>query len=120
MKKLFHSILLLMTFGLFTWQLTACKRTPPPPTEQDAILVWHNIARTPHLRDLVALKQTNGQMSQQNGVNVYTIYYEATVKDVVQLGNRTPGTIETYKGDFPFQWTEKGWMGPDNQVYPEH
>lgn len=24
------------------------------------------------------------------------------------------------KGDFPFQWTENGWMGPDHHVYPAH
>jgi hypothetical protein len=120
MKKLLRSILPLMAFGLLAWQMTACKRTPSPPTEQNAVAVWHNIARTPHLRDLVSLKKTNGQMSQVNGVDIYTLYYQATVKDVVQLGNRPPGTIETYQGDFSFQWTEKGWVGPDKQIYPEH
>jgi hypothetical protein len=120
MKRLIPSLLFFVAFGVAAWQLTACKRTPSPPTEQDAVAVWNNIARTPHLRDLVGLKKTNGQMEEVNAVPVYTLYYEATVKDIVQLGNRAPGTIETYKGDFPFQWTEKGWMGPDHHVYPEH
>ena len=118
MKRLIPQFLLFVAFGVIAWQLTACKHTPSPPTEQDAIAVWNNIARTPHLRDLVDLKKTNGQMEEVNGVPVYTLYYQATVKDIVQLGNRAPGTIETYKGDFPFQWTEKGWMGPDHHVYP--
>jgi hypothetical protein len=120
MKKLLRSILVPAVFGLLVWQITGCKGKPSPPTDQDAVAVWHNIARTPHLRDLVSLKKTNGQLSQMNGVDVYTLYYQATVKDVVQLGNRPPGTIETYQGDFPFQRTEKGWMGPDHQVYPDH
>jgi hypothetical protein len=120
MKKLFHSILLLTAFGLFTWQLTACKRTPSPPTEQDAIAVWKNTHARPHLNDLIDLKKTNGQIEEVNGVNVYTLFYEVKEKSVVQLGNAPPGTITTYQGNYPFKWTEKGWMGPDNQVYPEH
>jgi hypothetical protein len=118
MKKLLRSILAPAVFGSLVWQITGCKRTPSPPTEQDAVAVWHNIARTPHLR--VSLKKTNGEVSQMNGVDVYTLYYQATVKDVVRLGNRPSGTIETYQSDFPFQRTEKGWMGPDHQVYSEH
>jgi hypothetical protein len=120
MKNLIRLIFAPMVFDLLVWQVTGCKRTPSPPTEQDAVAVWHNIARTPHLRDLVSLKKTNGEVSQMNGVDVYTLYYQATVKDVVRLGNRPSGTIETYQGDFPFQWTEKGWMGPHHQVYSEH
>jgi len=51
---------------------------------------------------------------------MYTFFYEAKVRDVVQLGNRAPGTIETYESHYPFQWTEKGWMGPDQKLYSEH
>jgi hypothetical protein len=100
--------------------MTACKRTPSPPTEQDAIAVWHNVNKTPHYEDLLSLTKTNGQMSQLNGSPVYTFYYEAKIRSVVQLGNRPPGTIETYDSNYPFQWTEKGWVGPDKQIYPEH
>jgi hypothetical protein len=51
---------------------------------------------------------------------MYTFFYEAKVRDVVQLGNRVPGTIETYQSNYPFQWTGRGWMGPDQKLYSEH
>jgi hypothetical protein len=120
MKRLISLLALLTAFGVAAGQLTGCKRTPPPPTEQDAIAVWKNISRGPHLQDLVTLKKTNGQMEKVNGTETYILYYQASVKDLVQLGNRAPGTIETFTGNYPFQWTEKGWMGPDNHVYPVH
>jgi len=111
----------LMTLGLaVACLITACKRTPSPPTEQDAMAVWHNTHARLHTQDLVSLTKTNGQLSDVNGVPIYTFFYEAKVRDVVQLGNRTPGTIETYQSNYPFQWTEKGWMGPDQKLYPEH
>ena len=120
MKKLLHSILFLMMVGLIVWQLTGCKRTPAPPTEQDAIAVWKNVnSPPPHLADLVSLTKTNGQMETVNGLRIYTLYYQAKVKTTVQLGNRPPGTIDIQNSNYPFQWTEKGWLGPDNQVYPE-
>jgi hypothetical protein len=76
--------------------------------------------RTPHTQDLVSLTKTNGQLSDVNGVPMYTFFYEAKVRDVVQLGNRVPGTIETYQSNYPFQWTGRGWMGPDQKLYSEH
>jgi hypothetical protein len=100
--------------------MTACKRTPAPPTEQDAIAVWKNTHAKPHLEDLLSLTKTNGQMEEVNGVKVYTFYYEAKEKSQVQLGNSPAGTIDTYQSNYPFQWTEKGWMGPDQKIYPEH
>jgi hypothetical protein len=120
MKKLLHSILFLITCSLIGWQLTACKRTPAPPTEQDAIAVWRFTNRNLRTQELISLTKTNGQMEEVNGNKVYTFSFEAKVKDLVQLGNRAPGTVETYQSNYPFQWTEKGWLGPDNQVYPEH
>ena len=120
MKEPFRSILLLIAFGLFVWQMTACKRNPAPPTEQDAIAVLQNTHKKFHSQDLISLTKTNGQLSKVNGVAVYTFFYEAKVKDLMQLGNRVPGTIETYQSNYPFQWTEKGWMGPDQKIYPEH
>jgi hypothetical protein len=111
----------LMTLGLaVACLITACKRTPSPPTEQDAVAVWHNTHVRLHTQDLVSLSKTNGQLSDVNGVPTYTFFYEAKVRDVVQLGNRAPGTIETYQSNYPFQLTEKGWMGPDQKLYPEH
>lgn len=120
MKKLIPSLVLLATFGFAAGQLTGCKRTPPPPTEQDAIAVWKNTHAKPHISDLINLKKTNGQVQKINGVPTYTLYYEAEERTVVRLGNSPAGTINKYQGNYPFQWTEKGWLGPDNQVYPVH
>ncbi len=111
----------LLTLGLaVTCLMTACKRTPSPPTEQDAIAVWKNTHAKPHLDDLISLSKTNGQMEEVNGVKVYTLYYQAKEKSIVQLGNNPPGTVDTYQSNYPFQWTEKGWVGPDQKLYPEH
>jgi hypothetical protein len=115
MKRLISSLLL---FAAFSFGVSGCKRTPPPPTEQDAIAVWKNINRSPHYEDLLSLKETNGQMEKVNGVQVYTLFYQARIRSVMKLGNRPAGTEETISSNYPFSWTEKGWMGPDNQVYP--
>ena len=111
----------LMTVGLaVACLMTACKRMPSPPTEQDASAVWQNTHAKPHLEDLISLTKTNGQLEEVNGVKVYTLYFEAKEKSLVQLGNRPPGTIKSYQSNYPFQWTEKDWMGPDKKLYPEH
>jgi hypothetical protein len=120
MKKPIPSILLLTAFGLFVWQLTACKRTPAPPTVQDAIAVWRNINRSPHYDDLLSLKETNGQFEKVNGVEVYALYYQARIRSAMKLGNTPAGTEQTINSNYPFQWTEKGWLGPDNQLYRVH
>jgi hypothetical protein len=111
----------LMTLGVaVTCLMTACKGTPSPPTEQDAVAVWKNTHVKPHLDDLISLTKINGQMEEVNGVKIYTLYYEAREKSLVQLGNSPPGTVDTYQSNYPFQLTEKGWMGPDQKIYPEH
>jgi hypothetical protein len=69
---------------------------------------------------LVSLKKTNGQTQKSDGALVYTLYYEVVEKSVVKLGNSPAGTIDKYQGNYPFQWTENGWMGPDHHVYPTH
>ncbi len=120
MKRYISSLVLLAAFGLATGQLTGCKQTPPPPTEQDAIAVWNNTHRNLHTEALLSLTKTNGQMQHVDGIGVYTLYYEAKVKDLVQLGNRAPGTVETYQSNYGFRRSKKGWIGPDNQVYPAH
>ena len=58
-------------------------------------------------------------MTEVNGVKIYTLYYTATKKNLIQVGIHPPGQ-KLVSGNYPFQWTEKGWLGPDNQVYPEH
>ena len=120
MKRLIPSLFLLAALSFAFGEFTGCKGTPPPPTEQDAIAVWHYTHRNLHTEELLSLTKTNGQMQQVGGSDVYTLYFEAKVKDLVQLGNRAPGTIETYQSNFAFRRTEKGWLGPDNQVYPVH
>lgn len=120
MKRLIPSLLILAAFGLIAWQLTGCKRTPAPPTVQDAIAVWKNTHASPHLTDLVSLKKTNGQMQSSNSPLVYTLYYEAVEKSLVKIGNSPSGTVDRHQGSYPFQWTENGWMGPDHHVYPAH
>jgi hypothetical protein len=100
--------------------VSGCKHDPNPPTEENAIKVWNNVHRTPKLVDLVSLKKTNGQMTEVNGVKQYILYYTATQKMVIDDGLHKPGSESSYSGNYPFQWTEKGWLGPDNQVYPEH
>ena len=120
MKRALQSLFLSIAIGIVCGELVGCKRTPSPPTEQDAIGVWKYTHRNLHTQELLHLTKTNGQIEEVNGVKVYTLYYQAQVKDLMKLGNRDPGTIETYNSNYPFQWTEKGWMGPDNQIYPEH
>ena len=120
MKRLIPSLFLLAAFSFTVGQLTGCKRTPPPPTEQDAVAVWKNINKSPHYEDLLSLKETNGQMEMVNGVQVYTLFYQARIRSAIKLGNRPAGTEETISSNYPFKWTEKGWVGPDNQVYPGH
>ena len=119
MKWDFRRLVALGTL-LFGLAIAGCKHEPNPPTEEDAIAVWKNTHAKPHIEDLVSLKKTNGQLQTINGVKVYTLYYEAQEKSVVQVGTHPSGTIDTYQSNYPFQWTEKGWLGPDGQVYPEH
>jgi hypothetical protein len=120
MKRLISLLLLLAAFGFAVGHLAGCKGTTPPPTEQDAIAVWKNINRSPHYEDLLSLKKTNGQMEKVNGVQVYTLFYQARIRSAMKLGNRPAGTEETISSNYPFKLTEKGWLGPDNQVYPAH
>ncbi len=110
----------LMTLGLAAACLiTACKRTPPPPTEQDAMAVWkHMMNDTPPISDeLVSLKKTNGQMSEVMGTSIYTLDFEDTQRSLIPLGSRPPGTVTKHSGKYQFRLTEKGWLGPDNRVY---
>jgi hypothetical protein len=103
--------------------VSGCKHEPNPPNEQDAVAVWKSMENSVHRRlpmELISLKKTNGQMQLVNGIQVYTLYYTATEKHLSQVDIHPAGWIETYQSNYPFQWTEKGWLGPDGQVYPEH
>jgi hypothetical protein len=120
MNRLLRSIVLLFAGSAIVWQVNGCKHDPAPPTEADAIAVWKHTHKDVNTQQLLGLTKTNGQIEEVNGKKVYTFYYQAKVKDIVQLGNRPPGTVESYESNYPFQWNEKGWMGPDDQIYPEH
>ena len=122
MKWDFRRLVALGTM-LVGFVIAGCKQEPNPPTEADAIAVWKNINKRPPLpneAELVSFKKTNGQMQTVNGAQIYTLYYTATKKTLVNVGIHPPGWVETWSGNYPFQWTEKGWLGPDGQVYPEH
>jgi hypothetical protein len=102
--------------------VSGCKHEPNPPTEQDAIAVWKNINKRGPLAngaELLSFKKTNGQMGEVNGVRTYTLYYSATEKNLVRVGIHPPGWVDSWSSNYPFQWTEKGWLGPDGQVYPD-
>jgi hypothetical protein len=119
MKKLLRSILAPAVFGLLVCQITGCKGTPSPPTQQDATAVWKHLMndRPPITDELISLKKTNGQMSEVMGTKIYTLYFEDTQRSVVPLGSRPPGTITNHSGTYQFRLTDKGWLGPDNRVY---
>jgi hypothetical protein len=115
--------LIVSAVALAVLYLGGCKHEPDPPTEQDAIAVWKSTHERSQKRiptELISLKKTNGQMQDLNGQKVYTLYYEAAQKHLSQLGDHAPGWVETYQSNYPFQLTEKGWMGPDGRVYPDH
>ena len=60
-------------------------------------------------------------MAEVNGVKFYTFYYTATQKhSIASRYSTTRVDQRPGQSNYPFQWTEKGWLGPDNQVYPEH
>ena len=100
--------------------LAGCQSTPTPPTEEDAREAWHHIAvqtTANKLQELVSLKKTDGQMQEVNSVKVYTLFYEAQIRYLAPVGHWKPGEIETYKSNYGFQRTDKGWQGPDGTIY---
>ena len=95
---------------------TACQKTEVPvPTEKDGEQVWHNTFKKHGVEnqvELVSFKKVNGQLERDH----YTLYFEAQERYLTD--NLKPkGTVATVKAAYEFQKTEKGWLGPDNQVY---
>jgi hypothetical protein len=81
--------------------IAGCKHEPNPPTEQDAIAVWKNINKRPPLpneAELISFKKTNGQSQEVNGAKMYMLYYTATKKTRVKVGNRVKSLGMTEKG----------------------
>ena len=111
MKKL---ILLLSAIMMLV--ATACQKTEVlVPTEKDGEQVWHNTFKKHGVEnqvELVSFKKVNGQLEGDH----YTLYFEAQERYLTD--NLKPkGTVATVKAAYEFQKTEKGWLGPDNQVY---
>jgi len=100
-----------------------CNHDPNPPTEADAIAVAKRVNRCippGNENELISLKKTNGQMETVNGVKVYTLYYTATERHLTPVGVHPAGWVQTWSSNYPFEWTEGGWRGPDGQVYSKH
>jgi hypothetical protein len=115
--------LLVSAMAMAILYVGGCKHDPNPPTQQDAIAVWKNINKRGPLANgaqLLSLTKTNGQIGDVNGVKIYTLYYSATEKNLVPVGIHPAGWVDSWSSNYPFQWTEKGWLGPDGKVYPEH
>ena len=106
---LFVSILFLAFAG--------CEKRESLPTEQDAQkALVHTINQHNGFR-IVSLKKVNGQRDHALGVDTYTIYYEAQVEYLKPDFTHRAGAIDTWKGNLTFQKTEKGWLGPDKEIY---
>jgi hypothetical protein len=99
-----------------------CKIEPKPPTEADAKQVWHNVNKQFGLTsqiELVDLKKTDGQMSEVNGTQIYTFFYELRKKHLTKMGHWKPGDIETLHSNYGFTKTENGWQGPDGTHFTD-
>jgi hypothetical protein len=111
----------LIILTLLASAFTGCKMDPAPPTIDDAKVIWNNLNTRSGLKnkvELVEMKKTDGQMTEVNGVKVYTLYYESREKNLVHMGNQKPGDVETVKSNYGFQKTEQGWQGPDGTIFP--
>src|ERR1700730_13103878 len=99
-----------------------CKVNPSPPSVEDAKVTWNNINQKSGLGNaiqLVDLKKTDGQFAEVNGVNVYTLFYEAHKKYLTRVGDWKPGDIQTVHSNYGFQKTENGWQGPDGTHFKD-
>ena len=97
-----------------------CEKRESLPTEQDAQKVYeHNLKQMGLDKALrvVSFKKVDGQRERVLGVDTYTVYYEAQTQSLSGDLTHRPGTSETHKGNLSFQKTEKGWLGPDKEVY---
>lgn len=115
MRESMKKLILLLT-AIMMLVATACQKTEVlVPTEKDGEQVWHNTFKKHGVEnqvELVSFKKVNGQLEGDH----YTLYFEAQERYLTD--NLKPkGTVATVKAAYEFQKTEKGWLGPDNQVY---
>ena len=88
------------------------KEGVPPPTEKDGEQVWHNLfsqnGADHHRIELLSFKVVNGRRDQDH----YLLYFEAQQKWL------STGQVEIKKSYYDFRKTDKGWIGPDEHLYP--
>jgi hypothetical protein len=109
--------LIALLLGSLLLASAGCVKKESLPTEQDAqSALLHTINQHNGFR-IVSIKKINGQRDHALGVDTYTIYYEAQVEYLKPDFTHHAGAIDTWKGNLSFQKTEKGWLGPDKEVY---
>jgi hypothetical protein len=94
-----------------------CEKRESLPTEQDAQTALLHTVNQHNGFKVVSFKKVNGQRDHALGMDTYTIYYEAQVEYLKPDFTHRAGAIDTWKGNLSFQKTEKGWLGPDKEVY---
>ena len=106
MRKLvlFPAIVLLL--------FAACQKAEERvPTEKNGEQVWHNLfsqnGADHHRIELISFKKVNGHRDQDH----YLLYFEAQQRWLAA------GTVETKQAYYDFRKTERGWIGPDGQLY---
>ncbi len=111
--------LLLVLIVSITAVLIGCEGALTPPTEKDGAQVWHHLAKANGVdknAELVSFRKTNGAAGKQPYGDVYTMYFEAQIRYLD--GSLYPkGTVKPLTSSYEFRRTEKGWLGPDQQVY---
>jgi hypothetical protein len=103
-----------------------CKVDPKPPTEADGRQVWKNLNTSSGLDgdlQLADFKKTDGQMSEVNGVKVYTLFYELHEKHLTKLGqwkpviSRLSGRTMVFRGQKTGGRVLKGLIFPTERVF---
>lgn len=116
--------------------ITGCGGTSVP-TERDARVVFENQlgnAFKSGIVKVVSFRKVNGQSGEESGVKFYNLEYEAEIEypnglnahcsktkftgwDCWMKEIRAKGEKEKQKEQMTFHKTEKGWKGPDDNIY---
>jgi len=95
------------------------------PSEMNARTVLENQMKS-DIQDgtvrIFSFKKVNGQLLDIDGIKVYNLEYEMKIefpKGIYAFGRqiRGKGEIAVKKGEIEFEETEKGWRGPDGNIY---
>lgn len=109
--------LVILLLGFLFLYSAGCEKRELLPTEQDAQTALLHTVNQHNGFKVVSFKKVNGQRDHALGMDTYTIYYEAQVEYLKPDFTHRAGAIDTWKGNLSFQKTEKGWLGPDKEVY---